>query len=1087
MVRRALALLAVGASILLATIPARAAAQMVNKVTSTTYTVQNSDCNVNGNALLTMNNAAGVQVVLPQAGSANRFPSGCTIHVQNIGSGNVTITPNISTINGLTSITLATNAWALVSNDALPPGTGNYYASIGYGTASGGPAAAGSLTGTTLAPNVVNSSLLTLGGGTVGTAAFYSIGNAGATVPLNNGSNNWSNPNIFSSTVAVTGLLTLENVSVINTNTTLSGGSGKGSGISSIFSSGFWSGTATGFSPYNLTIGSDEVDVTGVNGGIGLYYQYNWGGGAYAGPRSAMTIQMHQTGAVTSSPCCIQQVGLQVDMHANYNAQGTSPSSPEGQLYGFNPTLSIGNGATWWTSILPYGEGDYNVIGANQLYTITGSPTNSDQLQMTFTGSSVSGSPVTVPYIVGTGNTTTAMAAGWCAAIEGTSALSTENISCLVSGNTITIYWPIDQALTLATNVTGSATEIVTAGASGSGGSIWQKIGLHIAPQGDTVPGYLGQDFGVLIGGLLTPTAGLNYGFAVGTSWPIAASGTIIGTPLDLFANTRGYQQPPYVATSGIDFSRVNFSNQSGYSLKMPGATLGGTGTLALGCSTLTPGSSGLSINSQGWIGSGNATISNGGGGGAGTSVNNYFVGDQVYDGLGGQHFVSGVNNSTGAVTSVTTAVEPCTSSGTEPSTTQAATGGSGHNLSLTIDWVPLTTLSLQPSGGTTTISNNAVTFGVSASSTSTIASGGTGYTVGDALTLNGGTGCSTQPILIVQAVSAGVVSYYNVGNPGICTYTPANPVGVSSTTGSGTGATFTLSWTQTQGGGLISPTIQQNGGNLFLNGTGAPWYSGTESILAGQRAGFLIGSGNFNNIIGDDAAGSGNGCASVPIYVGASTVLGTDALRNTCGNARVTLMGEGVMINYAQAGTASNNYAWGNTAFGASALAHWNAAVAFPYNTAIGDTACRGATSGTIQFSGITCVGASTGYQLTSATNGVIISGGTNANTGSTTIATGSDFILIGSGQNAVDTPSSSTSHYININNVWTVTGINSPSTSVSTFPGLVNIGATFGLTPATWTDTQTCTAGQISVDASYVYVCTASNTVKRAALSTF
>lgn len=47
--------------------------------------------------------------------------------------------------------------------------------------------------------------------------------------------------------------------------------------------------------------------------------------------------------------------------------------------------------------------------------------------------------------------------------------------------------------------------------------------------------------------------------------------------------------------------------------------------------------------------------------------------------------------------------------------------------------------------------------------------------------------------------------------------------------------------------------------------------------------------------------------------------------------------------------------------------------------------------------------------------------------------------------------------------------------------------LNGTLGLSPATWTDTQACTAGQISVDASFIYACTASNTVKRATLATF
>lgn len=49
------------------------------------------------------------------------------------------------------------------------------------------------------------------------------------------------------------------------------------------------------------------------------------------------------------------------------------------------------------------------------------------------------------------------------------------------------------------------------------------------------------------------------------------------------------------------------------------------------------------------------------------------------------------------------------------------------------------------------------------------------------------------------------------------------------------------------------------------------------------------------------------------------------------------------------------------------------------------------------------------------------------------------------------------------------------------------VFVFGTLGIPVATWTDTQTCAVGQISVDASYVYVCTSANVTKRAALSTF
>ena len=63
----------------------------------------------------------------------------------------------------------------------------------------------------------------------------------------------------------------------------------------------------------------------------------------------------------------------------------------------------------------------------------------------------------------------------------------------------------------------------------------------------------------------------------------------------------------------------------------------------------------------------------------------------------------------------------------------------------------------------------------------------------------------------------------------------------------------------------------------------------------------------------------------------------------------------------------------------------------------------------------------------------------------------------------------------------------LNPEGGQVTVGPGGLAVSGTVGIPQATWTDTQTCTAGQISVDASYIYVCTATNTVKRAALTTF
>jgi hypothetical protein len=73
-----------------------------------------------------------------------------------------------------------------------------------------------------------------------------------------------------------------------------------------------------------------------------------------------------------------------------------------------------------------------------------------------------------------------------------------------------------------------------------------------------------------------------------------------------------------------------------------------------------------------------------------------------------------------------------------------------------------------------------------------TIASGGTGYTVGDTLTIVGGTSTTTATVS-VTSVSGGVVTAVSVGNQGVYSVAPSNPV--STTGGTGTGCTLTLDW----------------------------------------------------------------------------------------------------------------------------------------------------------------------------------------------------------------------------------------------------------------------------------------------------
>jgi len=85
--------------------------------------------------------------------------------------------------------------------------------------------------------------------------------------------------------------------------------------------------------------------------------------------------------------------------------------------------------------------------------------------------------------------------------------------------------------------------------------------------------------------------------------------------------------------------------------------------------------------------------------------------------------------------------------------------------------------------------------------SNAVVAAGGTGYVVGDELYPVGGT-FSVGAVLEVTSVSGGVVTGVQINNPGICSSQPGNPV---STTTDGSGVNCTLTLTFTAGTGIIT------------------------------------------------------------------------------------------------------------------------------------------------------------------------------------------------------------------------------------------------------------------------------------------
>lgn len=336
--------------------------------------------------------------------------------------------------------------------------------------------------------------------------------------------------------------------------------------------------------------------------------------------------------------------------------------------------------------------------------------------------------------------------------------------------------------------------------------------------------------------------------------------------------------------------------------------------------------------------------------------------------------------------------------------------------------------------------------FGLTPNGT-TLTFGGTTNAVGDVLTLNDG--CATHSKIAVSAVTGGAInssSGYNVVQQGSCLVSPTGTVHVLSSTGTDTSATFTTAWAPGTGGiNFITGTLQNNNGNTIIDACSTHVFAGTESVFIGCATGGNVGSGSFNVAVGLNAMGiGGTGCPV--IYVGASTVLGTDALRNTCGNSQIVAVGSSALHNYNQTGTSGNLYGWGITAVGTSSMVNWNGAVATPFMTALGDSSCAGQTGSS--FSLGTCVGATTGGALIDATNFLIIGGGKANNghlgTGNATFAHGNGVILIGSGRNTVDTPTATQNDYINFENIWTVTGTGNAATSASTIAGSLNVVGT-------------------------------------------
>jgi len=229
------------------------------------------------------------------------------------------------------------------------------------------------------------------------------------------------------------------------------------------------------------------------------------------------------------------------------------------------------------------------------------------------------------------------------------------------------------------------------------------------------------------------------------------------------------------------------------------------------------------------------------------------------------------------------------------------AAGSSGVNIS---NGGTVTAITRTSSGGSyTSIPSVAITApttagGVQATAsaamfiqTVSIVNGGTGYAVGNVLTVVGGT-VITAATLTVSSVSAGVITGVTVTTGGTSyTVLPSNPVSV--TGGAGSGATFNVtSWavsatitiTNAGSGYIEQPTITFSGGG----GSGAAAYA---SVGSNPIVKSIFSTMSFSASAGEVLRLSDNGGTSANYLVALSGITGVQPQLRSTGEANTNLL----------------------------------------------------------------------------------------------------------------------------------------------------------------------------------------------------
>lgn len=236
-----------------------------------------------------------------------------------------------------------------------------------------------------------------------------------------------------------------------------------------------------------------------------------------------------------------------------------------------------------------------------------------------------------------------------------------------------------------------------------AGSSAGRKVGLQIVQRSDDAVNALGPapECMLLLGSQVGATVGVPYGLLIGDhegQWPMASSGSLVSASIG-----QSYPAHPSTVKWGVDFLAATFpatgNPYDGGYLRSANFSVDGAGTMQIGSAYTSFSAAGLAMDLKGAVGTGTPAVI-----GTGTG---WFDQTVATDPYGGIYLIRAT---AGAVTSLTVYRQPSYPTTTTPGNpvTLAPYGpmvGIASGLTVNLAWnTTASTLSLQPSGGLTTI-----------------------------------------------------------------------------------------------------------------------------------------------------------------------------------------------------------------------------------------------------------------------------------------------------------------------------------------------------------------------------------------------